>query len=135
MVTRQMIVSYLLTFLVFLWIDLVRLWVVAKNIYAIYLKDFLAPNPNWAAAIVFYALFIIWIMIFAVYPAVAKESYSYALLYGALFWFFTYATYDLTNLATLQNWPIEIVVIDIIWWSVLCASVALAWFYIVNYIG
>lgn len=135
MITRQMIASYLLTFLVFLWIDLVWLGVVAKNIYGTYLKDFLAPNPNWQAAIWFYAMFIIWIMIFAIYPAVAKDSTSYALIYGALFGFFTYATYDLTNLATLKNWPIEIVFIDIAWGTVLCASVAIAWFYIVRFIG
>jgi uncharacterized membrane protein len=80
-------------------------------------------------------LFIIGLMIFAIYPAVAKDSYIQALVLWGLFGFFTYATYDLTNLATLKNRPIQIVFIDIIWWMVLCATVSIAWFYIVKFVG
>jgi len=131
----NVIISYLLTCVVFFAIDLVWLGVVAKDIYGKYLKDFLSPEINWKAAIIFYLLFIIGLMIFAIYPAVAKDSYIQALLLWGLFGFFTYATYDLTNLATLKNWPIQIVYIDIVWWVILCAAVSLAWFYIVKFVG
>lgn len=131
----NVIISYLLTCVVFFAIDLVWLGVVAKDIYAKYLKDFLSPEVNWQAAIIFYLLFIIGLMIFAIYPAVAKDSYIQALVLWGLFGFFTYATYDLTNLATLKNRPIQIVFIDIIWWMVLCATVSIAWFYIVKFVG
>ena len=84
----------------------------------------LADQVNWTAAIVFYLLFIVGIYIFAIVPAVNKESLKYAIMMGALFGFFTYATYDLTNLATLKDCPIKIVFIDIIWGSVLTAAVS-----------
>jgi uncharacterized membrane protein len=76
----NVIISYLLTCVVFFAIDLVWLGVVAKDIYAKYLKDFLSPEVNWQAAIIFYLLFIIGLMIFAIYPAVAKDSYIQALV-------------------------------------------------------
>jgi uncharacterized membrane protein len=79
---------------------------------------------NWAAALVFYVLFIIGLMIFVLLPALDKQSLSHALIYGALFGFFTYATYDLTNLATIRDWPITITIIDLIWGTTLSASVS-----------
>ena len=116
--------SYLLTTIVFFAIDLVWLGVVAKNLYNKHLGSLLADQVNWTAAIVFYLLFIVGIYIFAIVPAVNKESLKHAIMMGALFGFFTYATYDLTNLATLKDWPIKIVFIDIIWGSVLTAAVS-----------
>ncbi|MFT2588506.1 DUF2177 family protein, partial [Escherichia coli] len=73
---------------------------------------------NWTAAIIFYLLFIIGIFIFTILPAVEKNSLTSAILLGALFGFFTYATYDLTNLATLKGWPLKIVFIDITWGTI-----------------
>ena len=70
------------------------------------------------------------IFIFVILPAVEQQSYMKALIYGALFGFFTYATYDLTNLATLKDWPLPIVFIDIIWGAFLTASVSLSGYYI-----
>ena len=129
---QNLILTYLGSVLVFLAIDLVWLGVIAKDLYGKYLKDFLSDQINWTAAIVFYLLFIIGIIYFAVYPAAEKDSLQQAVLNGALFGFFTYATYDLTNLATLKNWPIQIVFIDIIWGMILTASVATAGFYILK---
>lgn len=127
--------SYLLTTIVFFAIDLVWLGVIAKNLYNKHLGGLLAEQVNWTAAIVFYLLFIIGIFIFAILPAVEKESFKYALIYGALFGFFTYATYDLTNLATLKGWPIKIVIIDIILGSVLTAAVSISGYYITKWLG
>lgn len=130
MVITKMLITYLLTALVFFAIDIVWLGIIAKKFYASYLGNFLNPEVNWVAAIVFYLIFIIGISFFAIYPAVEKESFLIAILYGALFGFFTYATYDLTNYATLKDWPLTVVIVDIIWGSFLTASVSLAGFYI-----
>lgn len=129
----RILISYLLTAVVFFAVDMLWLGVIAKNIYQKYLGSFLTDQVNWVAAIIFYLLFIVGILIFAVYPAVNKGSVLTAVILGALFGFFTYATYDLTNLATLKGWPIQIVFIDIIWGSILTAIVSLAGFYIVKF--
>ena len=131
---KSTILSYLLTFIVFLMIDTLWLGVIAKNIYQKYLGGFLTDSVNWTAAFIFYFLFVIGISIFVIYPAVNKGSVSHAIFMGALFGFFTYATYDLTNLATLKGWPVPIVIIDIIWGSVLSAAVGLSGFYIVKWL-
>ncbi|MFN5226206.1 MAG: DUF2177 family protein [Bacteroidota bacterium] len=130
--TGKLILAYLLTAVVFFSIVLTRLGWVAKDMYRKHLGGFLSDQVNWSAAFIFYALFIIGIFIFAILPAAEKNSLGHAVLYGALFGFFTYATYDLTNLATLKNWPLKIVFIDIIWGSVLTGSVAAAGYWIVK---
>ena len=131
----KLIVSYLLTTLVFFAIDMVWLGFIAKNLYRKYLGDFLSDAINWKAAIIFYLIFIVGIFIFAIMPAVEKNSITKAIIYGAMFGFFTYATYDLTNLATLKNWPLQIVFIDMAWGALLTALVSTAGFYIVKWIA
>jgi len=121
---------YALTVPVFFIIDLIWLGVVAKGYYQKNLNTLLRPQVNWIAAIIFYLIFIAGILIFAVLPAVAKDSWRQAVLWGALFGFFTYMTYELTNLALLKNWPFNIVIVDILWGVVLCAAVATISFYI-----
>ncbi len=125
---------YALTVPVFFIIDLVWLGVVAKGFYQKNLKYILSPNVNWTAAIIFYLMYIAGILIFAVLPGVAKDSLRHAALWGALFGFFTYATYDLTNLALLKDWPLNIVVVDILWGVVLCTVVATLSFYIAKWL-
>ena len=125
---------YALTVPVFFIIDLVWLGVVAKGFYQKNLKYILSPNVNWTAAIIFYLMYIAGILIFAVLPGVAKDSVRHAALWGALFGFFTYATYDLTNLALLKDWPLNIVVVDILWGVVLCTVVAALSFYIAKWL-
>jgi uncharacterized membrane protein len=70
------------------------------------------------------------LIIFAVYPGVLEGSWKTACIYGALFGFFTYATYDMTNLATLKDWPLNVAIYDIMWGTFLGASVATIGFYI-----
>ena len=125
---------YFLTVPVFFLIDLIWLGVVAKNFYQKNLKYILSPDVNWTAAIVFYLIYIVGILIFAVLPAVAKDSLRHAVVWGALFGFFTYATYDLTNLALLKDWPLNIVFVDILWGMVLCSVVASLSFYIAKWL-
>jgi uncharacterized membrane protein len=130
----KLLLGYLLTALVFFAIDLVWLGLLAKNLYNKFLGDLLADQVNWTAAIIFYLIFIVGIFIFAILPAVERESVKHAIIYGVLFGFFTYATYDLTNLATLKGWPIKIVLIDILWGMVLTGSVATAGYYILRWL-
>ncbi len=128
----KLIISYLLTTVVFFAVDMAWLGYFAKDLYKKYLGSFLSDKVNWTAAIIFYLLFIVGIFYFAILPAVEKNSVVKAIISGALFGFFTYATYDLTNLATLKDWPLPIVFIDIIWGSVLTGIVSTAGFYIVK---
>lgn len=129
----KLFLSYALTFAVFLLIDMAWLGFIAKDLYKKHLGGFLSEQVNWTAAIVFYLLFVVGVFIFAIMPSVEKGSVVSAITLGALFGFFTYATYDLTNLATLKNWPLTIVFIDILWGSVLTGIVSTAGFYIVKF--
>ncbi|PKK98265.1 MAG: DUF2177 domain-containing protein [Tenericutes bacterium HGW-Tenericutes-2] len=113
---------YAISFVIFFAIDLLWLGIIAKNIYQKYIGELLKPDVNWVAAILFYLLFIGGLVIFVLMPAVDAGSWVKALLLGALFGFITYATYDLTNLATLKGWPIQITIIDLIWGTFLGAS-------------
>ena len=88
------------------------------------------PDINWFAAIAFYLLFIAGLVVFVITPAIEKNSWFHALLYGALFGLITYATYDLTNLATLKDWPLLVTVVDLIWGSVLAALISVVTYFI-----
>ena len=126
----KIIYIYLLTIPVFFVIDMIWLGFVAKSFYRNNLGHLLRPDVNWPAALIFYLLYIVGILIFATLPALEKNSLRQAIVLGGLFGFFCYATYDLTNLATLQGWPINIVLVDIIWGVVLTAVVSAASFFI-----
>ena len=115
---------YFLTFFVFFLVDIVWLGVLSKNIYSKYLGHLMAPTVNWVAALIFYLLFIGGLVFFVVHPALLKESQQYAILAGGFFGLIAYATYDLTNLATLKDWPIMITVIDLAWGTFLNAATA-----------
>jgi uncharacterized membrane protein len=116
---------YALTVPVFFAIDIIWLGLIAKGFYRRQLDFILSPQVNWTAAVVFYLIYIAGILFFAVRPALDHNSWRQAAALGALFGFFTYATYDLTNLATIKNWPMIIVIVDILWGVCLCGVVAL----------
>jgi uncharacterized membrane protein len=117
---------------IFFLVDMLWLGVVAKGIYQKYIGHLMRPSPNWPVAIVFYLLFIIGLVIFVINPAIEKNSWTHALLYGAMFGFFTYMTFDLTNWAVLKDWPQTIVYIDIAWGIVLSTVVSLGTYFIYN---
>ena len=129
------LISYGLTLIVFLIVDLVWLGIIAKNLYSKYLGEFMTDSINWTAAIIFYLIFVAGLLIFVIYPSVEKNSVTQVLILGALFGIITYSTYDLTNLATLKGWPIQIVIIDIIWGSVLSTIVSLSGYYVVKFVS
>lgn len=121
---------FLIALPVFFVIDMIWLVLVAKNFYQEQIGFLMKPDVNWLAAIIFYLLFIVGLVVFVISPAVEKNSWIHALLYGAFFGLITYATYDLTNLATLKDWPILVTVVDLIWGSVLAASVSVISYFI-----
>ena len=126
---------YALTLGVFLAVDLLWLGVVARRFYQTQLRPFLSPTVNWPAAFVFYLLYVVGILMFAVLPGLAADSLTLAARWGALFGFFTYATYELTNLATLKEWPLKVVLVDMAWGVALCTGVASAGFLLGAWLG
>jgi len=121
---------YAIALPVFFAIDMVWLGLVAKNFYKSQIGFLMKPDINWTAAIIFYLLFIVGLVLFVIMPAVEKGSWMYALLFGALFGFITYATYDLTNLATLKDWPILVTIVDLAWGATLGALVSVITYFI-----
>jgi uncharacterized membrane protein len=115
---------------VFLAIDMVWLGVVAKGFYAKQIGALLKTDVNWAAAILFYLLFTVGLVLFVIIPALEKSSWTHALVYGALFGLVCYATYDLTNLALAKDWPLIVTIVDLIWGAVLAASVSVITYFI-----
>ena len=115
---------YLIAVSVFFVIDLIWLGVVAKRFYKNQIGFLMSPKVNWPAAITFYLLYIVGLVYFAISPALARESWQTALFTGAFFGFITYATYDLTNLATLKNWPLLVTLVDLAWGTILGSSVS-----------
>ena len=131
----KIVISYILTTIVFFAVDMVWLGFVAKNIYDKYLGALLSDKVRWPAAIIFYLLFIVGIFIFVINPSIEKQSAVRALILGAVFGLITYATYDLTNYATMKGFPLNIVFIDLAWGAILTSIVSLAGYYINRYIG
>jgi uncharacterized membrane protein len=119
------VVAYLTTAVVFLAVDAVWLGVVARDFYAARLGDLMKSQPDLGIAAGFYAVYVVGVVIFAVAPALAADAWRIALVKGALFGFFAYATYDLTNLATLEGWPVTVSVVDVVWGTGLTAGSAL----------
>jgi uncharacterized membrane protein len=117
---------YFIALPIFFAVDMVWLGVAAKKFYAKHIGFLMKADVNWAAAILFYLLFIAGLVTFVVIPALEKGAWARALLFGALFGLITYATYDLTNLATLKDWPFLVTVVDLIWGTVVAASVSVA---------
>ena len=121
---------YLLTIPVFFGIDMIWLGVISKNFYKNQLGYLMSSNVNWSAAIIFYLLFIVGLIYFVVSPALAQSSWQKAALAGALFGLISYATYDLTNLATVKDWPLLVTVVDLAWGAALAALVSTVSYFI-----
>jgi uncharacterized membrane protein len=125
----RMIMAYLATLAAFVVIDLIWLGAIAKSFYRRELGDLLAQPFNMKAAAVFYLLYPLGVVFFAVNPALSAQSLTQALVLGGLLGLFAYGTYDLTNLATIRNWSLSLSVVDMIWGGVLTALAAAAGFY------
>lgn len=118
------ILVYIASLASFLVIDMIWLGLVARGMYRAQMGPLLAESPNWTAAFVFYALFILGVMFFVVSPAIDADSWGVLLRNGAFFGLITYATYDLTSLAVVKGFPASIAMIDMVWGTVLVTSVS-----------
>jgi uncharacterized membrane protein len=131
----QYLKIYGVALVVFTAIDLVWLGFIANKVYQKYLGFIMRPSPNWGVAILFYLVYLAGLVFFVINPALVKHSWKFALFAGMFFGFVTYATYDLTNLATLKDWPLLITVTDLIWGSVLCGLVSVVTLFVVTRLG
>lgn len=126
---------YAIALPVFFAIDMVWLGFVAKNFYSNQIGFMMKSEIYWPAAILFYLLFVVGLVLFVIAPAMEKNSWVHALLFGALFGLITYATYDLSNLATLKGWPVLVTAVDLAWGATLAASVSTATYFIARKLG
>jgi uncharacterized membrane protein len=127
--TSKHLVAWAATFIVMLAIDLLWLGVIAKSYYQQAMGSLMSPEPRLGVAAVFYLMYPLGLIIFAVTPGVAADSIARAAVLGALFGLFAYATYDLTNLAVVRDWPVALSFVDIAWGTFVSAvaSGAGAW--------
>jgi len=116
---------YIIAVLTFLGIDIIWLTFVAKNFYAKQIGYLMAKNPNLIAALIFYLIFIAGLVFFVIIPSLEDKNWTKVLISGAFFGLVTYATYDLTNLATIKDWPITLTIVDLIWGTILSTSVSI----------
>lgn len=123
-------IAYVTTGLVFLAIDAIWLTVAAQRLYRPMLGDMLVDGFRLAPAALFYLIYIAGIVVFAIAPALASDRWTTATSYGAFLGLFAYATYDLTNQATLKNWPVAVTIADLCWGVFLTAVAATVGFLI-----
>ena len=126
---------YLIALPVFFAIDMTWLVLVARRFYVSQIGSLLKSDVNRTAAIIFYLLFILGLVMFVIFPAVKADSWTDSLWFGGWFGLITYATYDLTNLATLKDWPLLVTVIDLAWGMVLAATVSTITYFLATAIG
>lgn len=126
---------YLSVLALFLVIDMLWLGVVAGWFYRKNLGYLLSPDVKWSAAILFYLLFVAGLLVFAILPGLHAGSVRHAIALGAFFGLVTYATYDLTNHATIKDWPLIVTVVDLIWGAVLSAILSFLGFRIGSWLG
>lgn len=126
---------YVATLVVFLLVDLIWLVGVARTFYKRELGAMMRPQPAWLAAVGFYLLYVVAVLVFVGVPAVRQGSVLTAVWKGALLGLTAYATYDLSNLATLKGWPVKMVAVDLVWGTVLTTIVSVAAFYLGGWLG
>lgn len=126
---------YGIAFLVFCGLDGVWLGLISKDLYRQQLGYLMTKDVNWAAAVIFYLLFIAGLVFFVIQPAMKLQSWQYALGAGAFFGLVTYATYDLTNLAVVKQWPLFITIVDLAWGTTLSMLVSTVTFFIAQWIS
>ena len=120
----QFFTTYIAGLVAFLVIDFIWLKYIALSFYREQIGHLMLDKPNLGIALLFYLFYVVGVVVLAVNPALEKGQWMTAALYGGLLGFVAYGTYDITNLATLKTWPPIVAVVDIIWGTVLTASVA-----------
>lgn len=132
---KTIFIAYLATGIAFLIVDAIWLSTMADMLYRPLLGDKLAPQFHLAPAVIFYLIYVAGIVFFAVMPAVEGGGLGKAALNGAVLGLVAYATYDLTNQATLRDWPLSITLADIPWGAFVTAIGASAGFLVASRVG
>jgi uncharacterized membrane protein len=120
------ITLYLVTLAMFVGIDLVWLGFIAKSFYRAEIGTLFAEKMSLPAAVAFYVIYAAGLMFFAIQPSLSTGGWTRALMLGGLFGFIAYATYDLSNLATLRGWTVKLAVVDMMWGAALSGFTAAA---------
>lgn len=123
---------YLIALPIFLALDALWLGLISRSFYKEQIGYLMKANVNWTAAFIFYLIFIGGLVVFVISPAIEKGSWMHALLLGALFGLVTYATYDLTNLATIKDWPLLVTMVDLIWGAFISAAVSILTYFVIT---
>lgn len=123
---REIAIAYAAAAIVMAGLDFIWRKLTVDSLYQGALGNLMAEKPNMAGAVAFYVVYLAGVVVFAVRPGLEAGEWKTSLIYGALFGFFAYATYDLTNLATLRDWPLRISLIDMAWGTCLTALAAAA---------
>lgn len=121
---RQAIIQYVVVLAVFLAIDAVWLTNAGRLLYVPEIGSLLKDRPNLVVAFIFYMIYAAGLLVFVVQPALSQPGVLKAMLWGGFFGFVAYATYDMTNLATLKGFTTRIAIIDMVWGTVLSAAVS-----------
>lgn len=123
---------YLLTFIVFMVIEGIWLTLVAKDFYKKEIGYIMSKSPKILPTILFSLIFVFGLVFFVINPALAKDSWSYALLAGSILGLISYSTYDLTNHAALEGWPLKVTIVDLLWGLSMSAMVSSITFFILK---
>jgi uncharacterized membrane protein len=126
---------YFATLTVFFAVDMLWLGLIARAFYKKHLGFLMAAEVNWYAALIFYFIFIVGVLVFVVIPGLKENDLTMLIVKAAFFGFITYATYDLTNLATVKDWPLIITLVDLVWGMVLTTIVSVAGYFIGKWIS
>jgi uncharacterized membrane protein len=118
------LIGYAVSAIVLLALDAAWLTLTANRLYRPLLGDMMLDGFRPAPAVLFYALYLCGIVVFALHPAFGTGKWTTAMVYGALFGLFAYGTYDLTNQATLRTWSTIVTVVDMAWGCFLTALTA-----------
>ncbi len=122
----EYVIAYLATVVPFLIIDIVWLKYVAGPFFAKHIRHLMAPKVNVGAAMAFYLLYVVGIVFFSVMPALADGSWQTAAINGAMLGLIAYGTFDMTNYASLRDYPFVLVAVDVPWGTVLTAASGVA---------
>jgi uncharacterized membrane protein len=131
----QVVILYFITLAIGFVIDLVWLGLMNSRFYKPQLAGLMSDRVNWLPAILFYLLFVVGVVFLVVLPAIEHGSWLSAMLLGGLLGMIAYGTYDLTNLASIKNWPIAVTIVDIVWGTTLAATVATISYFIAGAIS
>lgn len=129
------VTAYIGTAVAMLVLDAIWLTIMVPRVYRPALGDMLADPPNFVVAGVFYLLYVVGVVAFAVLPALGKQSWPMAIGAGALLGLVAYGTYDFTNLSTLRNWRLSLSLIDVAWGTVLTAAAGLAGYLVASWLS